>query len=216
MKNTRVKMDITFDQKGPSIVVNTHAYYKGYKEILSRGGNIRCITEVTSKNINYCKKLQGLVSELRHIDGLKGGIGINESEYIATTVLKKAQPLTEVIYSNADEVVAQGQYIFDTLWKNSIPASRRIKEIEEGVKPISTEVLETAEEIAKKLIGKPDVEDNSIENEFQREKLSYKPPTLEQVRMMELHNEYILANYTPFGEKREEWMPENQWLELNT
>ena len=79
-----------------------------------------------------------------------------------------------------------------------------------------TEFYKQAEEIAKKLIGKPDVEDNSIENEFQREKLSYKPPTLEQVRMMELHNEYILANYTPFGEKREEWMPENQWLELNT
>jgi two-component system, OmpR family, sensor histidine kinase VicK len=34
---------------------------------------------------------------------------------MATTVLKEAQPLTPVIYSNVDEVVAQGQYVFDTL-----------------------------------------------------------------------------------------------------
>ena len=151
MKNTKKRMDITFDQKGPSIVVDIPAYREGYKGILSRGGKIRCITEVTSENIIYCKELQGLVSELRHIDGLKGGIAVNETEYMATTVLQKAQPLTEVIYSNVDEVIAQGQYIFDTLWKNSIPASRRIRELEGRVKPIRTEVLETSEEIAKKL-----------------------------------------------------------------
>lgn len=91
-----------------------------------------------------------MVSELRHLDGLKGGIAINESEYMATTVLQNARPFTEVIYSNFDEVVAQGQYIFDTLWKHSIPANKRIREIEEGIEPIKTEVLETAEEIAKK------------------------------------------------------------------
>jgi signal transduction histidine kinase len=151
MKNTKMKMDITFDHKAPSIVVNISDYYNGYKDILARGGKIRCITEITPENIDYCKKLLGLVSELRHLDGLKGGIAINETEYMATTVLHNSRPLTEVIYSNVDEVVAQGQYIFDTLWKNSIPANRRIKEIEEGMEPIKTEVLETTEEIAKKL-----------------------------------------------------------------
>ena len=92
-----------------------------------------------------------MVSELRHLEGLKGDIAVNESEYMATTVLQNAKPLTEVIYSNIDKVVAQGQYVFDTLWRNSIPAEKRFKEIEEGVDPIKTEVLETPEEIAKKL-----------------------------------------------------------------
>ena len=151
MRNTKSRMDITFDNKGPSIVVDLSAYSDGYKDILSRGGKIRCITEITSDNISFCKKLLGLVTELRHLDGIKGGIAINESEYMATTVLQKSQPLTEVIYSNADEVVAQGQYIFDTLWRNSVPASKRIKEIEEGMEPIKTEVLETSQDIAKKL-----------------------------------------------------------------
>jgi methyltransferase-like protein len=71
-------MDITFDHKDPSIVVEIPQYYNGYQDNLARGAQIMCITEVTSENISHCKKLQALVSELRHLDGLKGGIAINE------------------------------------------------------------------------------------------------------------------------------------------
>lgn len=151
MQNTTIKMDITFDHKAPSIVVQLPAYRNGYKDILARGGKIRCITEVTPENIQYCKELLNFVSELRHLDGLKGGIAINESEYMATTVLKEAQPLTEVIYSNVDEVVAQGQYVFDTLWRHATQAFKRIREIEFGIEPIKTEVLESPEEIADRI-----------------------------------------------------------------
>lgn len=73
MQNTIIKMDITFDHKAPSIVVQLPDYRNGYKDILARGGKIRCITEVTPENIKYCKELLNLVSELRHLDGLKGG-----------------------------------------------------------------------------------------------------------------------------------------------
>ena len=133
MDNAKVKMDITFDHHAPSIVIKIPLYYEGYRDILKRGGKIRCITEITKNNVEYCKKLLDIVSELRHLDGLKGGIAINESEYMATTILKEEQPLTEVIYSNAKEVVSQGQYIFDTFWNNAIPAIKKIKEIEEGI-----------------------------------------------------------------------------------
>lgn len=136
MKSTKSKMDITFDNKTPSIVVKIPHYRNGYIDIIRRGGTIRCITEVTPDNLNECKELLNLVTELRHMDGMKGGIAINESEYMATTVLKESKPLTEVIYSNAEEMVAQGQYIFDTLWKNAIPANKKIREIEEG-RPIN-------------------------------------------------------------------------------
>ena len=129
-------MDITFDKKAPSIVVKIPHYRNGYIDIIRRGGTIRCITEVTPDNLNECKELLNLVTELRHMDEMKGGIAINESEYMATTVLKENKPLTEVIYSNAEEMVAQGQYIFDTLWKNAIPANIKIREIEEG-RPIN-------------------------------------------------------------------------------
>ena len=67
-----------------------------------------------------------LVDELRHLDGVKGGIAVSESEYMATTVLEQAKPLTQVIYSNVKEVVEQAQYIFDTLWNTAVPAAGRV------------------------------------------------------------------------------------------
>jgi hypothetical protein len=144
MDNAKVKMDITFDHHVPSIVIKIPLYYEGYKDILKRGGKIRCITEINKDNKDCCKELLNIVSELRHLDGLKGGIAINESEYMATTVLKEEQPLTEVIYSNAKEVVSQNQYIFDILWDKAIPSIRKIKEIEEGVEIEFVEVINDA------------------------------------------------------------------------
>jgi two-component system, OmpR family, sensor histidine kinase VicK len=141
MSNTKRKMDITFGSSAPSIVIKILQYYQGYKEILKRGGKIRCITEVTKDNLSYCKELLNIVTELKHLDGLKGGIATNESEYMATTILTEEQPLTEVIYSNAKEVVSQGQYIFDTFWNNSIPANQKIREIEEGIILEKTELI---------------------------------------------------------------------------
>jgi signal transduction histidine kinase len=147
MKNTKTKMDITFDKNAPSIVVQIPAYREGYKDIIASGAKIRCITEVTPENISSCRKLLNMVTELLHLDGLKGGIAVNESEYMATTVLKTGKPLTEVIYSNVDEVVAQGQYTFESLWKNAIPANQKITEIERGIEPIFTKTLQGKEEI---------------------------------------------------------------------
>ena len=134
-------MDITFDHRAPSIVIEIPQYYNGYADILKRGGKIRCITVITKENLHYCEKLVKKVTELRHLDGLKGGIAINETEYMATTVLQEAQPLTEVIYSNVDEVVAQGQFIFDTLWKNATPAQKKIKELKEGIESYETKLI---------------------------------------------------------------------------
>src|SRR5205085_7950203 len=109
-------------------------------------------TEITNDNINYCKELMKLVDELRHLNGVKGGLAVSETEYMATTVLEEAKPLTQVIFSRVKEVVEQGQYIFDTLWNTAIPAEQRIGEIEEGVVvPIRTRLLEKQDEIIKEI-----------------------------------------------------------------
>jgi hypothetical protein len=44
--------------------------------------------------VKHCKELIKIVDELRLLDGVKGGIAINESEYMTTTVLQEAKPLT--------------------------------------------------------------------------------------------------------------------------
>jgi two-component system, OmpR family, sensor histidine kinase VicK len=151
MSNVKKRMDIYFDHKAPSIVVEIDEYRNGYRDIRKRGGKIRAFTEITKDNVKYCKELMKLVDELRHLNGVKGGLAVSETEYMATTVLEEAKPLTQVIFSSVKEVVEQGQYIFDTLWNTAIPAEQRIKEIEEGIMPIRTTLLQNQDEIIKEI-----------------------------------------------------------------
>ena len=152
MSNVKERMDICFDHNAPSIVVKIEEYRNGYNDIRRRGGKIRAFTEITKDNVAYCKELLKLVDDLRHLDGVKGGIAVSETEYMATTILEEAKPLTQVIYSNVREVVEQGQYIFDTLWSTAIPAERKIREIEEGIIHYESKVLESPDEIIKQIV----------------------------------------------------------------
>jgi two-component system, OmpR family, sensor histidine kinase VicK len=152
MSNVKQSMDIFFDHRAPSIVTDIAEYRDGYIDIRKRGGKIRCFTEITKDNLRYCKELMKLVDEFRHLDGVRGGMAVSESEYMATTVLQEAKPLTQVIYSSVKEVVEQGQYIFDTLWNAAIPAQKKIREIEEGIVPYYTKVIEVPDSIIKEII----------------------------------------------------------------
>ena len=145
-------MDINFDYQGPSILITTPSYRDSYNDILKKGCKIRCITEITPENISFCKEITGLVTELRHLDGLKGGLAINEAEYMAATLIQNMQPLTEVYWSNAVNVIEQGQYIFDTFWRNAIPARRKIKEIEESRIPEVIESINDPVELQTKVV----------------------------------------------------------------
>jgi two-component system sensor histidine kinase VicK len=147
MRNVQKKMDISFDSRGPSIVIEVDAYRNGYIDIQKRGARIRALTVVTKENVHYCKKLMKIVDELRHLDGMKGGIAVSESEYMATTVLQEAKPLTQVIYSNVPEAVEQARYIFEAMWSNAMPAEQRIREIEEGIVSYETRLVQVPEDI---------------------------------------------------------------------
>ena len=82
---------------------------------------------------------------LRHLDEAKGEMTVSETEYIATAHLQEAKPVTHLIYSNVIEIVEQQQLVFESFWSKSIPAEQKIKEIEEGIEPIKTKVLENQE-----------------------------------------------------------------------
>ena len=140
MKNVKIGMDLFGEKNGPSIIMEFDVYKNNYVDVLKRGGKIRFITEITKENLHYCLELRKIVTELRHLEGLVGGIAVSESEYMSTTTLRKKELLAQVFYSNAHEVVEQGQYIFDTFWQKAIPMEDRVREIEEGIKP---EFIET-------------------------------------------------------------------------
>jgi two-component system, OmpR family, sensor histidine kinase VicK len=156
MRNVRERMDIFFDHRGPSIAIDLQEYKNEVMDIRKRGAKIRALTEITKENIHYCNELMRTVDELRHLDGVKGGMVVSESEYMATTILEKSKPPTEVIYSNVREVVEQGQYIFDTLWRSAISAEKKIKEIEDGeggivIRQHETKIIESPDEVIKEI-----------------------------------------------------------------
>jgi two-component system, OmpR family, sensor histidine kinase VicK len=55
--------------------------------------------------------------------------------------------IPQAVYSNVIEDVQQQQYIFEILWNKATPAEQRIREIEEGVHPVSTRILEDQDQI---------------------------------------------------------------------
>lgn len=50
-------MDTFFDHRAPSIVTDIAEYRNGFIDIRTRGGKIRCFTEINREN---CTSLQGV------------------------------------------------------------------------------------------------------------------------------------------------------------
>src|SRR5215212_2379706 len=125
----------------PPLAILIEPIKKAFLDAKSRDVRLRYLTEITKDNIDYCKVLTTIVDDLRHLDEIKGNFMISEMEYLAPLILyEKGKIASQVIYSNAEEIVEQQQYIFDTLWRKAIPAEQKIREIEEGIEP---EIIET-------------------------------------------------------------------------
>lgn len=128
------------DSNLPGIFVSTLPVMNAYKALKSRGIRLRFITEITKGNISDCKKIMEF-AELRHLDGVKGNIGVTDNEFMANAAVPKApEPLQQVVYSTVRAFVEQQQYSFQNLWDKAVPADQKIREIEEGIEP---EVIET-------------------------------------------------------------------------
>jgi two-component system, OmpR family, sensor histidine kinase VicK len=132
----------------PPLAVEIGQIKKASLDAKSRGIRLRYLTEITIDNISHCKLLKIIVDELRHLDGIKGNFMISENEYLAPVISEEEEAIaSQLIYSNEDQIVEQQQYIFDTLWSKAIPSGQRIREIEEGVQPVRTRILEEQDQI---------------------------------------------------------------------
>jgi two-component system, OmpR family, sensor histidine kinase VicK len=141
----KVSYDSCGDFTLPSVIMTTEPIRNAYLQLLKRGIKSRLITEITEKNIAYCKELMNIVYELRHLEGVKVNFGVSESDYVATAIQQQEEgrSISQLIHSNARVMIEQQEYLFETLWNKAIPAEQRIKEIEEGIEP---EVIETIRE----------------------------------------------------------------------
>ena len=139
LDSAKVSMNICADYAWPSVAMGVEAFKKGLYDLNARSVQSRFLTDITKDNIEYCKELMQ-ISELRHLDGVKGNFAVSEKGYIASATLQEASLLQQVIYSNVRAILDQQQYVFETLWNKALPAEQRLREIEEG---IEAEVFET-------------------------------------------------------------------------
>jgi signal transduction histidine kinase len=135
LENVRERMDISVDNNGPFVIMKSDIYRSNYVKARNRGAKIRFITEVTKDNIEYCKQLSKIVSELRHLDGARGSVCVNDTEFLGMTTWRETKLLNPVIYSNEREVIEHQQYIFEMFWKKAEPFSQKLMEIEDGIVP---------------------------------------------------------------------------------
>src|SRR6185503_2853873 len=142
----KASMEGSIDKDGPFLNVSHEPIWNGYIKPKKRGIKLRCVTEVTINNIQYCKKLME-VAEIRHLEGIRTNFAITDrKEVMLYGVSQEKDPLSQAIVTSVKGLVDAQQYMFENLWNKAIPAEHKIKEIEEGIK---LDVIETITDPAK-------------------------------------------------------------------
>jgi two-component system, OmpR family, sensor histidine kinase VicK len=142
-------LDLCGESAGVSIILANEPVVKEYMEAKDRGVRVRHITEITKENILDCKKLMSLM-EMRHLDGLRGYLVIEDGEiFISHAFGDEAKLVPHMVISSVNVLVEQQQYFFELLWSKAIPAKQRIKEVEEGAKREFVETIRDPSEIQK-------------------------------------------------------------------
>ena len=113
----------------------THEWHmQGLSKLKEKGVKIRIVTEVTNDNLQYCK-LYSQVAELRHLDGIQSSFGISDGIWLLDHVVSLDEfPLSHAILTNTRKLVDVKRQLFETMWKQSIPAQNVFDKLEE-VKP---------------------------------------------------------------------------------
>ncbi len=149
--------------------MNAKSIVDAIVDLKKRGIKTRLITEITRDNLDACKEIMKITTEIRHLDEVKGNFSISdESIYEATMIgnflipdkvsssvlsskleqnSQEAKLSTQSIYSTVKAFVGRQQYFFEMLWRRAIPAKLRIKEIEEGFKREFIETIQDPTEI---------------------------------------------------------------------
>jgi two-component system sensor histidine kinase VicK len=138
------KIDACVDQTRPVLGTNISQIRELILNSRNRGVRLRCITEITTNNIHYCKQLLDIVDELRHLDNIVGTFYASDNEcLVPESIHKEGKLASQIIYWNVKETVKHQQYVFETLCNKAILAQQKINHIEKGELPDIIEIIRT-------------------------------------------------------------------------
>jgi len=189
------KMDIAIDKNGILSIMNDSEFTSFFTTLKDKQANIRIVTEIDKHNIAYCKQITDKYGiDLKHFSDVAFNLAISDNkEYVGFTVSKGREPFTEVIYSNVKQIVKQNKFIFDTLWKKSIPLVQRGREIEEGLLPLETFMINSQAEALSYTKDFISNTDSGFSNST----------SIEYFKLLE-HNETLLQSYLQYLSKHKE------------
>lgn len=195
VKSCQNEIQIITDKNGASLIINNSEFTRFFTTLKDNSIIIKIITEIDRFNKDYCKQMMDRYNvDLRHFSDITFNHAISDGkEYAGFTVSIDDGPFSNVIYSNIKEIVNQNKFIFDTLWKKSTPIEQRIKEIEEGLLPLETYMIDSQAEAlsyTKNFI-------NNAEDGFSNS------TSIEYFRLLE-HNETLLQSYLQYLTKHKE------------
>ncbi len=147
LSGARSRLDICDDSVGTVALVQFQPVRNALVTAARHHGvHVRFITDIRQENLASCKELLEFV-ELRHLANVKGNFAVTDKEYYAFAEIKEAKIPVQAIYSQANVIVEQQQYVFDTLWDSAMPAALKIRELEQGVAPFETRIVRGRKEI---------------------------------------------------------------------
>ncbi|MGB7638906.1 MAG: HAMP domain-containing sensor histidine kinase [Nitrososphaeraceae archaeon] len=121
--------------------VTAFQIWDGLDQLKKRGVKIRMVTEITDSNICHAKKMME-IAEVRHLKGVRSSFGIADGIQYLDHAISENDQLSHAIISNVKAVVEAKQYLFETLWNMATPAEQTAREIEEGIEPTKTEIIQ--------------------------------------------------------------------------
>ena len=115
-----------------AVHVTIDILWNGLLKLKQKGVKLRIITQITSDNLSYCKTFSQ-AAELRHVDGIQSSFGISDGKWLLEHVISLDEfPLSHAIHTNVKKLVDAKRTLFETVWRQSIPAEEMFAKLEKS------------------------------------------------------------------------------------
>jgi CheY-like chemotaxis protein len=136
VREAEVSLDISAISEVVSKVLIPSAL-QDHADAVSRGVRLRYLFEMNlNQDVESAKKLMSAGIEVRHLQNSVTVFGVSDKAAISMVTVKDAgtNEKTQGMFSVHPDYIEQYRLIFEMLWNSAIPASERIREIEEAQK----------------------------------------------------------------------------------
>jgi phospho-acceptor domain-containing protein len=141
--NTRKFLNFFGDSFLPKLILS-ESNRNALEQAKSMEVKIRCITQITNDNLDYCKELMKF-ADIRHLNKIVGNSVTNDKEYLAQ--YKGHSFTSNLFYTNQNGMLEEQNYVFENFWNNACTHNDKISTLELGIDLEEVKVLSDPNEI---------------------------------------------------------------------